>query len=68
MTTNITIKTKKVGAGHYQVIVTDEANDKVETFVETDMTIIDALSDEDGNELYTQFEAMEYLISKANLL
>ena len=64
-TPQITIETKKVGAGHYQVVVTDEANDKVETFIETDMTIIDALSDEDGNDLYTQFEAMEYLISKA---
>lgn len=67
MTTNITIKTKKVGAGHYQVIVTDEANDKVETLVETDMTIIDALNDDDGNGFYTQLEASQLLISKANL-
>lgn len=67
MTTNITIKGKKIGAGHYEIVVTDESNGKAGTFIETDMTIIDALSDEDGNGFYTRTEARQLLISKANL-
>lgn len=64
-TSEFYIQTKKVGAGHYSVIVTDEANDEIKSYTETDMTIIDALSDEDGNSFYTQWEASQLVISKA---
>lgn len=59
------IQTKKTGAGHYLVTVTDEANNQDKSYTETDMQIIDALSEEDGMYDITQWEAMQIVISKA---
>ena len=64
-TPEFTIATKKVGAGQFKVIVTDSANDEVQSYIENDMQIIDAMSDEYGMYDITQWEAMETAINKA---
>ena len=62
---NVTVSTKKVNAGHYEVSV---SNGETEVkFTETDMTVIDALNDEDGNGFYTQYEASNLLITKSGI-
>ena len=64
-TPEFTVITKKVGAGQFKVTVSDEANDEIKSYTENDMTIIDALSEEDGMYDITQFDAMEIVISKS---
>lgn len=64
-TQELTIETKKVGAGQFQVTITDSVNHETKSYVERDMTIIDALSEEDGMYGITQCEAMDIVISKA---
>ena len=59
------IETKKRGAGHYLVTVTDEANNEVKSYTETDMQVIDALSEEDEMYDMTQWEASQIVIRKA---
>lgn len=59
------IETKKTGAGHYLVTVTDEANNEIKSYTEKDMTIIDALSEEDGMYDMSQWDAMQIVIKKA---
>ena len=59
------IETKKTGAGHYLVTVTDEANNEIKSYTETDMQIIDALNDEDGELNMTQWDATQIVIRKA---
>ena len=63
--TEFTIETKKVGAGQFQVTVTDSVNHKIKTYIENDMTIIDALSEEDGMYDMSQWDAMQIVIRKA---
>ena len=64
-TQEFTIETKKVGAGQFQVTVTDSANDEIKFYVENDMQIIDALSEEDGMYDISQWDAMQTVIAKA---
>ena len=59
------IETKKIGAGHYLVTVTDEANNEVKSYEETDMQVIDAFSDEDGELDMSQWDACQTMIRKA---
>jgi hypothetical protein len=59
------IETKKTGAGHYLVTVTDEMNNEIKSYTETDMQIIDALNDEDGELDMTQWDATQIVIRKA---
>jgi hypothetical protein len=59
------IQTKKTGAGHYLVTVTDESNNKIRHYTETDMQVIDALTDEYGMYDITQLEAMQLVIEKS---
>lgn len=64
-TPEFTIETKKIGAGQFMVTVIDSANDEIKSYVENDMQIIDALSEEDGMYDMTQFEAMETVIRRS---
>lgn len=64
-TPEFTIETKKVGAGQFQVTVTDSTNDEIKTYIENDMTIIDALGEEDGMYDMTQWDAMQIVITKS---
>ena len=64
-TPEFTIETKKVGAGKFQVTVTDSANDEIKSYVENDMQIIDALSEEDGMYDISQWDATQIVIRKA---
>lgn len=64
-TSEFYIQTKKTGAGHYLITVTDEANNQIRYYTETDMQIIDALTDEDGMYDLTQSEAMQLVIEKS---
>jgi hypothetical protein len=58
------IETKKKGAGHYLVTVTDEASNEIKSYTETDMQLIDALN-EDGELDMTQWDATQIVIRKA---
>ena len=64
-TQEFTIETKKVGAGQFQVTVTDSANHEIKSYVENDMQIIDALSEEDGMYDISQWDAMQTVIAKS---
>jgi hypothetical protein len=64
-TTKFYIETKKTGAGHYLVTVTDKVNNEIKSYTETDMQIIDAFSDEDGELDITQLDATRIMIRKA---
>ena len=59
------IETKKTGAGHYLVTVTDESNNEIKSYTETDMQIIDAYSEEDGMYDITQWDAAQIMIRKS---
>jgi hypothetical protein len=59
------IETKKTGAGHYLVTVADEMNNEIKSYTETDIQIIDALNDEDGELDMTQWDATQIVIRKA---
>ena len=61
------IETKKTGAGHYLITVTDESNNKIRHYTETDMQVIDALTDEEGMYDLTQSEAMQLVIEKSGI-
>ena len=61
----ITVETKKVNAGHYEVTVTESIRGEIKKYIETDMQIIDASSEEDGMYDITQYEAMQIMIEKA---
>ena len=65
ITTKLFSKTKKVGAGQFQVTVTDSANDEIKSYVENDMTLYDALTEEDGMYDMSQWDAMQIVIRKA---
>lgn len=58
-TPEFTVETKKVGAGQFQVTVTDSANEEIKSYVENDMNLYDALNDN------SQWEAMQIVIRKA---
>jgi hypothetical protein len=62
----INVYAKKVYAGHYEVSVVCEATNEEFKYTETDMDLIDALENEDGNDWFTQFEAMQTAIRKAS--
>ena len=64
-TSEFSIGTKKVGAGQFKVTVIDSANDEIKSYVENDMTIIDALNDEDGMYDMSQWDAMQIVITKS---
>jgi hypothetical protein len=64
-TPEFTIETKKVGAGQFQVTVTDLANDEIKSYVENDMTLYDALTEEDGLYDMSQWDAMQLVITKS---
>ena len=64
-TPEFNIETKKVGAGQFQVTVTDSANDEVKFYIENDMTLIDSLTEEDGLYDMSQWDAMQIVISKS---
>lgn len=66
-TPEFTIETKKIGAGQFQVTVTDSdsANDEIKSYVENDMTLYDALTEEDGLYDMSQWDAMQIVIRKA---
>ena len=64
-TSEFYIETKKTGAGHYLVTVTDEANNEIKSYTETDMQIIDAYSEEDGMYDITQWDAAQIIIIKS---
>lgn len=59
------IETRKTAAGHYLVTVTDEANNDIKYYTETDMQIIDAYSEEDGMYGISQWDASQIMIAKA---
>lgn len=59
------IETKKVGAGHFKVTVTDEVNNKIKSYTETDMEVIDAFSQEDGIYDLSQWDASQIMIRKS---
>ncbi len=54
------IYTKKVSAGQFKVTVVDSMNDIEKSYLENDMTIIDALDEEDS-----AWDAMQTIIAKA---
>lgn len=60
-----TIGTKKVGAGQFEITVTDSANDEIKSYVENDMTLYDALTGEDGMYGISQWGAMQIVIRKS---
>jgi hypothetical protein len=64
-TPEFTIETKKAGAGQYQVTVTDSANHEIKSYIETDMQIIDALSEEEGMYDMSQWDATQIVIIKS---
>ena len=64
-TPEFTIETKKVGAGQFEITVIDSANDEIKSYVENDMTLFDALTEEDGMYDMSQWEAMQIVIRKA---
>lgn len=64
-TQNFKIKTKKVGAGQFEVNVTDLLNNEIKNYIENDMTLYDAFTEEDGMYDITQSDAMEILILKS---
>jgi len=64
-TPEFTIETKKVGAGQFEITVTDLANNEIKSYIECDMTLYDALTDEDGIYDVSQWEAMQIVIRKA---
>lgn len=72
-TPEFNISTKKVGAGHFEVTVIDSANDEIKTYIESNMSIIDALNDTDISDIneevegtgYSQWEAMQIVIRKS---
>jgi hypothetical protein len=64
-TPEFTITAKKTGAGHYLVTVTDEANNEIKSYTETDMQVIDAFSDEDGDLDMSQWDATQTMIRKS---
>lgn len=61
----ITIETKKVNAGHYEITVTESISGVIKKYIETDMQLIDALSEEDGMYDISQYDAMQLMIEKA---
>lgn len=63
-TPEFTIEPKKVGAGQFQVTVTDSENDEIKSYVENDMTLYDALTEEDGMHDMSQWDAMQIVIRK----
>ena len=67
-TTEFFIETKKVGAGIFKITVTDEANNEIKSYIETDMQLIDALSEEDGMYGISQWDAMQIVIKKAGFI
>jgi len=64
-TSEFTIKTKKVGAGQFQITVTDSANEEIKSYIEKDMTLYDALTEEDGLYDMSKWDAMQIVIRKA---
>lgn len=64
-TLNFTIQAKKVGAGHYLVTVIDNDNDVKKSYTETDMQIIDVLSEQEEMYDITLEQATEHVIKKA---
>lgn len=64
-TPEFTIETKKVNAGQFKLTVTDSANDEIKSYVENDMTLYDALTEEDGMYDMSQWDAMQIVIRKA---
>ena len=59
------IETKKTGAGHYLVTVTDEANNEIKSYTETDMQIIDAFSEEESYLDISQLDATQLMIKRS---
>jgi hypothetical protein len=64
-TSEFTIETKKIGAGQFQVTVIDLANDEIKSYIENDMTLYDALTEEDGLYDMSQLSAKQIIIKKA---
>jgi disulfide oxidoreductase YuzD len=64
-TQEFTIETKKVGAGQFKVTVIDSVNDEIKSYIETDMQIIDAISEDDGMYDITKWDAMQIIIEKS---
>lgn len=61
----ITIQLQKVGAGQFKIIATDQSSNEIKSYIENDMQIIDALSEDDGMYNLTQWDATQIVISKA---
>ena len=59
------IETKKTGAGHYLVTITDEANNEIKSYTETDMQIIDAFSEEESYLDISQLDATQLMIKRS---
>jgi hypothetical protein len=59
------IETKKTGAGHYLVTVTNEANNEIKSYTETDMQIIDAFSEEESYLDISQLDATQLMIKRS---
>ena len=64
-TPEFTIETKKIGAGQFEITVTDSANNEIKKYIESDMTLYDALTEDNGLYDMSQYEAMETVIFKA---
>lgn len=64
-TPEFNIETKKVGAGQFKVTVIDSANNEIKSYIENDMQIIDAITEEDGMYDMSQWDAMQIVIAKS---
>ena len=64
-TPEFNIETKKVGAGQFKVTVIDSANNEIKSYIENDMQIIDAITEEDGMYYMSQWDAMQIVIAKS---
>lgn len=59
------IEFEKLATGNCFITVTDEANNEIKSYTETDMQIIDALHDEDGDNDMTNWDAIQIVIRKS---
>ena len=65
-TPEFTIETKKVGAGHFEVTITDQANNEIKSYTENDMSLIDAFNDTDVSDENEEVEGTGYSIWEAS--
>ena len=65
-TSKFNIYTKKVGAGHFEITVVNNETEVTKKYVETDMHLYDAFTEEEeGIFDTTPIEAMEIIIKRS---